>query len=50
MSVHPNDDIVIKSGQLAPDFSLQNIDGEMMVLSAQTAVTPLILIFYRGDW
>jgi peroxiredoxin len=50
MSVHPNDDFVIKIEQVATDFSLQDVDGVEKRLFVQTAVSPLILVFYRGDW
>jgi hypothetical protein len=37
-------------GTLAPDFALQTIDGDTLVLSAFRGVKNVILVFYRGHW
>lgn len=50
VSEHPNAFVVVKVGQTAPDFALPNTDGAVYRLSQATAVQPVILVFYRGDW
>jgi peroxiredoxin len=40
----------IKVGDEAPDFTLENIDGRAISLSAFRAKKNVILVFYRGHW
>ena len=49
-TMHPNEAQAVKQGDIAPDFSLLGIDGKLYTLSAVTAVQPVIVLFYRGDW
>ena len=39
-----------KKGDLAPDFTLPNLSGEMVVLSWLLARGPAVVTFYRGVW
>jgi peroxiredoxin len=41
---------VIEAGKEAPDFSLQNYNGEKISLSDYKNKRDLLLIFVRGDW
>lgn len=43
-------DTVIKVGDQAPDFSLENIDGKMVRLTDVLKTGPVVLGFYRGKW
>lgn len=47
---HPNADRLLKVGETAPDFALENTDGVVYSLSEETAVRPVVIVFYRGDW
>lgn len=40
----------IKVGDLAPDFELNNTEGETVALGDLLDKGPLILSFYRGGW
>jgi cytochrome oxidase Cu insertion factor (SCO1/SenC/PrrC family) len=40
----------VKSGDIAPDFTLADQDGRGHTLSAERGKRPVILIFYRGYW
>lgn len=40
----------LQAGALAPDFTLPNIDGRPLTLSALRAQGPVVLTFYRGAW
>jgi peroxiredoxin len=40
----------IKVGQPAPDFSLENADGNVMTLSDFRGKKTVVLVFYRGYW
>lgn len=40
----------IKVGDLAPDFELNDTDGEAVALSDLLDKGPLVLSFYRGHW
>ncbi len=40
----------IKTGDLAPDFTLQTGDGKQVTLGEAIVKGPVILIFYRGGW
>lgn len=39
-----------KAGDLAPDFTLPNSNGEPVHLAALLARGPVVLTFYRGVW
>ena len=41
---------VKKVGDLAPDFTLPNTDGEPVSLSRLLARGPVVATFYRGVW
>lgn len=43
-------DQAIKTGDLAPDFSLPSVHGGERELSAALAKGPVVLSFYRGSW
>jgi cytochrome oxidase Cu insertion factor (SCO1/SenC/PrrC family) len=40
----------IATGDLAPDFTLEDQDGRAHSLSAQRGKQPVVLVFYRGYW
>ena len=40
----------IKVGDLAPNFELQNTDGDAVALGDLLDKGPLVLSFYRGSW
>lgn len=37
-------------GEEAPDFTLEDIQGNQVTLSATRGKTPTVLVFYRGYW
>lgn len=39
-----------KGGDIAPDFSLPDVRGEMLRLSDMLKTGPVVLSFYRGGW
>jgi len=41
---------IIKVGDTAPEFELQNAAGELIRLKDLLSESPLILSFYRGKW
>ena len=41
---------VIKVGDSAPQFELQNVAGEIIRLKDLLSEGPLVLCFYRGKW
>ena len=41
---------VPKPGDLAPDFILENTDGEKISLKQLLKEGPIVLGFYRGQW
>ncbi len=43
-------DRAIKAGDVAPDFSLTNQDGESVALKDLLAKGPVVVSFYRGVW
>ena len=43
-------DGVVKVGDTAPDFALNNADGKMVRLNELLSAGPLVLCFYRGKW
>lgn len=43
-------DRAIKAGQIAPDFSLPDADGNEVALTALLAQGPVVVSFYRGVW
>ena len=47
MEAHPNED-VRRPTQQALAFILPDTNGQLHAL--ETADSPLILVFYRGDW
>ena len=40
----------IKVGQTAPDFSLENADGNVITLADFRGKKTVVLVFYRGYW
>lgn len=46
----PTDHDRIKIGQPAPDFTLENMDGNRLTLSDFRGKKNVILVFYRGQW
>jgi hypothetical protein len=40
----------VKTGDCAPDFTLENTEGEKVGLSGLLLKGPVVLTFYRGKW
>jgi len=40
----------VQVGETAPDFSLDDQNGQTVTLSAVRANAPTVLVFYRGNW
>ncbi|MEO8609169.1 MAG: peroxiredoxin-like family protein [Chloroflexota bacterium] len=40
----------LQVGQIAPDFSLPNVDGSAVNLQTLLENGPVVVTFYRGDW
>lgn len=43
-------DRVVKAGDRAPDFTLENADGTPVSLASLRRKGPVVLAFYRGLW
>ena len=37
-------------GEVAPDFTLQDENGQKITLSDARGKSPVVLVFYRGYW
>jgi cytochrome oxidase Cu insertion factor (SCO1/SenC/PrrC family) len=46
----PTDLNRVKTGQAAPDFTLQDADGKAITLSDFRGKKTVVLVFYRGYW
>ena len=46
----PTDLERIKVGDRAPDFTLENMDGQRVTLSEVYRNRNVVLVFYRGHW
>jgi len=40
----------VGAGEVAPDFTLVDQNGQKHSLSAERGKRPVVLIFYRGHW
>ena len=40
----------VAAGDIAPDFTLQDQDGNKVTLSDAREKSPVVLVFYRGYW
>ena len=40
----------VKTGDTAPDFTLENADGKRITLSSFRSKKAVVLVFYRGYW
>ena len=40
----------ISVGEVAPDFTLEDQDGNRVTLSDVRGKSPVVLVFYRGYW
>jgi cytochrome oxidase Cu insertion factor (SCO1/SenC/PrrC family) len=40
----------VKAGDIAPDFTLENLDGRRISLSDFRNKKNVVLVFYRGQW
>ena len=49
-NLKPTDLERIKLGETAPDFTLENLDGNRISLSDFRGQKDVILVFYRGQW
>ena len=41
---------VLKVGESAPDFSLPDVNGNLVKLMGLLAQGPVVISFYRGQW
>jgi cytochrome oxidase Cu insertion factor (SCO1/SenC/PrrC family) len=46
----PTDPERVKVGQPAPDFTLEDVDGNKITLSDFRGKKSVVLVFYRGYW
>lgn len=46
----PTDLDRVKVGDLAPDFTLESLDGRYITLSGFRGRKNVVLVFYRGYW
>jgi len=46
----PTDLERVKAGDKAPDFTLENMDGQKISLSDFRGKKNVVLVFYRGRW
>ena len=49
-SVYSQRDEPVAVGEVAPDFTLQDQNGQKVTLSAAQRKSPVVLVFYRGYW
>jgi cytochrome oxidase Cu insertion factor (SCO1/SenC/PrrC family) len=49
-NLQPTDLERVKVGDVAPDFTLENMDGRRITLSAVYSKNNVVLVFYRGQW
>jgi cytochrome oxidase Cu insertion factor (SCO1/SenC/PrrC family) len=49
-SVYGQRDEPVAIGEVAPDFTLQDQNGQKVTLSAAQRNSPVVLVFYRGYW
>jgi len=40
----------LKVGEMVPNFTLEDQNGQKVTLSALTRSAPTVLAFYRGNW
>jgi peroxiredoxin len=40
----------LRTGQVAPDFTLPDANGQPVSLASLRAIGPVVLVFYRGNW
>lgn len=46
----PTDLERVKVGDVAPDFTLETLDGRRLTLSSYRGQKNVVLVFYRGHW
>jgi len=49
-NLKPTDRERVNVGETAPDFTLENLDGNRISLSEFRGKKNVILVFYRGHW
>ncbi len=49
-NLKPSDLERVKVGNKAPDFTLENMDGQKISLAGFRGKKNVVLIFYRGHW
>ncbi len=50
LNLPPADLERVKVGSLAPDFTLEDVDGRRVSLSSFRGKKKVVLVFYRGYW
>ena len=48
--LNPTDLERVKAGDTAPNFTLENMDGQKISLSDFRGKKNVVLVFYRGHW
>ena len=48
--VPPTDLERVKAGDVAPDFTVEALDGRFITLSEYRGQKNVVLVFYRGHW
>ena len=46
----PTDLERVRVGDVAPDFTLESLDGRFVTLSSYRGTKNIVLVFYRGHW
>lgn len=49
-NLKPTDLERVKAGDMAPDFTLENVDGKKITLSDFRGKKDVVLVFYRAHW
>jgi AhpC/TSA family len=50
VNLQPTDLERVKVGDIAPDFTLENMEGRRVTLSEVYSKKKVVLVFYRGQW
>jgi peroxiredoxin len=47
---YPQRSSPVAVGEITPDFTLEDQNGNKVILSQARGKTPVVLVFYRGYW
>lgn len=48
--IYAQRDAPVAVGEVAPDFTLEDQNGQKVTLSDARGKSPVVLVFYRGYW